>query len=93
MLVVALVVVAGLATWALRPVHHVDATHGITLVTAAPFSAARERIGGCREARLDHGRDRDPTGARDQEDDECISGWMVQRQPDGAPQTIANDAG
>ena len=52
---------------------------------APPFSKTSERIGGCGESRLDHGRDHDPAGFTDQEDDECLFSWNVHRQPDGAP--------
>ena len=92
LIVAALVVVAGLATWALRT-HNGTTTSsgGFTLATAQPFSKPTERIGGCGESRLDHGRDHDPAGFTDQEDDECISGWNVQRQPDGVPVTTGHN--
>jgi len=88
----ALLVVAGLATWTLQATSHHATSDALTLVTASPFSAPSEQIGGCREALRDHGRDRDPQGTSDQEDDECVSGWHVLRQPDGAPRT-AKDTG
>lgn len=85
LIIAALVVVAGLATWALRSHNGTTSSSRFTLATAQPFSKPTERIGGCGESRLDHGRDHDPVGFTDQEDDECISGWNVHRQPDGAP--------
>ena len=91
MVVAALAVVVGLTAWGLgafggstRP----SAT--LTLVTTPPFAKPSEQIGGCAEARRDHGRDHDPAGYTDQEDDECISGWTVHRQPDGAPITTGD---
>jgi hypothetical protein len=94
LIIAALVVVAGLATWALRSHSGTTRSSGaFTLVTAPPFSASTERIGGCGESRLDHGRDHDPAGFTDQEDDECISSWNVHRQPDGAPITAGDHGG
>ena len=89
----ALILVAGLATWGLRA-HAASSTSSsaLTLVTAPAFSTPSEQIGGCAESRLDHGRDHDHAGFTDQEDDECISGWNVHRQPDGAPAS-AGDSG
>ena len=54
-------------------------------VIASHFALHIEQIGGCPEARLDGGRDVDPSGIRDVEDDECIPGQHRARQPDGAP--------
>jgi len=94
LIVAALVVVAGLSTWALRTHDGSTTSSGaFTLVTAQPFSTPSEQIGGCGEARRDHGRDHDPKGFSDQEDDECISGWNVHRQPDGAPITTGDSGG
>ena len=91
LIIAALVVVAGLATWALRSHDGTTRSSGaFTLVTAPPFSTSSERIGGCGESQLDHGRDHDPARFTDQEDDECISGWNVHRQPDGAPSTAGD---
>ena len=47
---------------------------GLQLTRAQAFSYSWETIGGCREARLDHGVDHDPQGYMDQEHDECIPG-------------------
>ena len=58
---------------------------GLTLTKAQAFSYAWENIGGCREARLDHGVDRDPQGFVDQEHDECIPGQPLPTIGSGAP--------
>ena len=46
----------------------------VALTPAQAFSFSWETIGGCREARLDHGIDHDPSGYSDQEHDECVPG-------------------
>ena len=57
------------------------------LAIASHFALHIEQIGGCPEARLDGGRDVDPGGIRDVEDDECVRGQHRARQPDGVPLT------
>ena len=55
------------------------------VVLSKHFSLHLEQIGGCPEAQLDGGRDVDPGGYRDVEDDECVPGQHRARAPDGVP--------
>jgi hypothetical protein len=62
------------------------------LSVVKPFTMYLETSGGCYEARI-KGRDVDPPGFVDQENDECVPSQHVAREPDGRAITSSSSTG